>query len=77
MKLISLMETGMVRGGEALVPHLFQFLVLLASDQSKLVTIPQVKILKLHCHVAVIVIILKYLECNYVLVFFYDATKNT
>lgn len=41
-KLISLMETGMVKGGEALVPHLFQFLVLLASDQSKLVTVPQV-----------------------------------
>ena len=36
------METGMVKGGEALVPHLFQFLVLLTSDQSKLVTIPQV-----------------------------------
>ena len=42
MKLIGMMETGMVKGGEALVPHLFQFLVLLASDQSKLVTIPQV-----------------------------------
>ena len=42
MKLVGMMETGMVKGGEALVPHLFQFLVLLASDQSKLVTIPQV-----------------------------------
>lgn len=41
-KLIGVMETGMVKGGEALVPHLFQFLVLLASDQSKLMTIPQV-----------------------------------
>lgn len=42
MKLIGLMETGMVKGGEALVPHLFQFLVLLSSDQSKLVSVPQV-----------------------------------
>ncbi len=42
MKLVGMMETGMVKGGEGLVPHLFQFLVLLASDQSKLVTIPQV-----------------------------------
>ena len=41
-KLIGVMETGMVKGGEALVPHLFQFLVLLASDQSKILTIPQV-----------------------------------
>ena len=32
----------MVRGGERLVPHLFQFLVLLANDQSQLVTVPQV-----------------------------------
>lgn len=42
-KLIAVMETGMVKGGEALVPHLFQFLVLLASDQSKLVTVPEVR----------------------------------
>ena len=42
MKLIGIMESGMVRGGEGLVPYLFQFLVLLSSDQSKLVTIPQV-----------------------------------
>lgn len=42
MKLAGMMETGMVKGGEALVPHLFQYLVLLTSDQSKLVTIPQV-----------------------------------
>ena len=42
MKLIGIMESGMVRGGEALVPYLFQFLVLLSADQSKLVTIPQV-----------------------------------
>lgn len=32
----------MVKGGEALVPHLFQFLVLLAYDQSKLITVPEV-----------------------------------
>lgn len=50
MKLISLMETGMVKGGEALIPHLFQFLVLLASDQSKLVTIPQVITISTGCH---------------------------
>ncbi len=43
LKMVGLMETGMVRGGETLVPHLFQFLVLLAYDQSKLVTVPQVR----------------------------------
>ena len=32
----------MVKGGERLVPHLFQFLVLLAYDQSRLITVPQV-----------------------------------
>ena len=32
----------MVKGAETLVPHLFQFLVMLAYDSSKLVTIPQV-----------------------------------
>ena len=42
MKLVDLMEHGAVKGGERLVPHLFQFLVLLANDQSKLVTVPQV-----------------------------------
>jgi len=36
------MESESVRGGEKLVPHLFQFLVLLANDQSKLITVPQV-----------------------------------
>lgn len=36
------METGMVKGAETLVPHLFQFLVMLAYDSSKLVTVPQV-----------------------------------
>lgn len=36
------METGMVQGAERLVPYLFQFLVLLAYDHSKLVTVPQV-----------------------------------
>ena len=42
MKMVSLLESGIVRGGELLVPHLFQFLVLLAYDTSSLVTIPQV-----------------------------------
>ncbi len=37
----------MVKGGEALVPHLFQFLVLLASDQSKLVSVPQVMYIRM------------------------------
>ena len=37
------METGMVKGAETLVPHLFQFLVMLAYDSSKLVTVPQVR----------------------------------
>lgn len=32
----------MVKGAETLVPHLFQFLVMLAYDSSKLVTIPHV-----------------------------------
>ena len=32
----------MVKGAETLVPHLFQFLVMLAYDSSKLVTVPQV-----------------------------------
>ena len=41
-KLVNLMETGMVKGAETLVPHLFQFLVMLAYDSSKLVTVPQV-----------------------------------
>ena len=41
-KLVTLMETGMVKGAETLVPHLFQFLVMLAYDSSKLVTIPHV-----------------------------------
>ena len=36
------METGMVKGAETLVPHLFQFLVVLAYDSSKLVSVPQV-----------------------------------
>ena len=42
-KLVNLMETGMVKGAETLVPHLFQFLVMLAYDSSKLVTVPQVR----------------------------------
>jgi len=42
LKLVSLMESESVRGGEKLVPHLFQFLVLLANDQSKLITVPHV-----------------------------------
>lgn len=41
-KLVNLMETGVVKGAETLVPHLFQFLVMLAYDSSKLVTVPQV-----------------------------------
>ena len=41
-KLVTLMETGMVKGAETLVPHLFQFLVMLAYDSSQLVTIPHV-----------------------------------
>lgn len=32
----------MVKGAETLVPHLFQFLVMLAYDSSKLVTVPHV-----------------------------------
>lgn len=32
----------MVKGAETLVPHLFQFLVMLAYDSSKLVSVPQV-----------------------------------
>ncbi len=42
LKLISLMEMGVVKGGETIVPHLFQFLVLLAYDNSKLMSIPEV-----------------------------------
>ena len=42
IKLVSLMESGVVRGSERLVPHLFHFLVLLANDNSKLVTVPEV-----------------------------------
>lgn len=38
------MESGVVRGGEQLVPYLFQFLVLLAYDNSKLVSVPQVSL---------------------------------
>ena len=38
---VSLMESGNVGGGAQLVPHLFQFLVMLSSD-SKLVSIPEV-----------------------------------
>ena len=41
-KVVSLMETGCVAGGAQLVPHLFQFLVMLAHDSSKLVNIPEV-----------------------------------
>ncbi len=40
-KQVALMESGNVEGGASLVPHLFQFLVMLASD-SKLVSIPEV-----------------------------------
>lgn len=39
------METGVVRDGEDLVPFLFQFLVLLAYDNSQLVSVPQVSLL--------------------------------
>ena len=49
MKLVDLMEHGAVKGGERLVPHLFQFLVLLANDQSKLVTVPQVCVKYISC----------------------------
>ena len=45
-KLIDLMEAGSVEGGAQLVPHLFQFLVMLANDSSSLVSIPQV----VHCN---------------------------
>ena len=38
---VSLMESGNVEGGAQLVPHLFQFLVMLSGD-SKLVSIPEV-----------------------------------
>ena len=38
---VSLMESGNVEGGASLVPHLFQFLVMLATD-SRLVSIPEV-----------------------------------
>lgn len=48
-KLVNLMETGMVKGAETLVPHLFQFLVMLAYDSSKLVTIPQVSGIQCCC----------------------------
>ena len=41
-RILNLMETGNVKGGAQLVPHLFQFLVLLANDSSKLVSIPEV-----------------------------------
>ena len=44
LKLVGLMESGVVRGGEQLVPYLFQFLVLLAYDNSKLVSVPQVSL---------------------------------
>ena len=40
------MEAGSVEGGAQLVPHLFQFLVMLANDSSSLVSIPQV----VHCN---------------------------
>ena len=36
------MESGVVRDGEDLVPFLFQFLVLLAYDNSQLVSVPEV-----------------------------------
>jgi hypothetical protein len=42
LKLVGLMESGVVRDGEDLVPFLFQFLVLLAYDNSKLVSVPEV-----------------------------------
>lgn len=42
LKLVGLMESGVVRDGEDLVPFLFQFLVLLAHDNSQLVSIPEV-----------------------------------
>lgn len=38
------MESGVVRDGEDLVPFLFQFLVLLAYDNSQLVSVPQVSL---------------------------------
>lgn len=41
-KQVSLMESGNVEGGAQLVPHLFQFLVMLARDSTKLVSIPEV-----------------------------------
>jgi huntingtin len=40
--IVNLMESGSVKGGAQLVPHLFQFLVMLAHDQSKKVSIPEV-----------------------------------
>ena len=45
LKLVGLMESGVVRDGEDLVPFLFQFLVLLAHDNSQLVSIPEVFII--------------------------------
>ncbi|KAL5499651.1 hypothetical protein EMCRGX_G011104 [Ephydatia muelleri] len=42
LKLTTVMESRAMRGAEQIVPHLFQFLVLLANDSSKLTTIPQV-----------------------------------
>lgn len=44
LKLVGLMESGVVRDGEDLVPFLFQFLVLLAYDNSQLVSVPQVSL---------------------------------
>lgn len=41
-RLVALMEAGSVQGGAQLVPHLFQFLMMLASDSAKFVSIPQV-----------------------------------
>lgn len=42
LKLTTVMESRAMRGAEQIVPHLFQFLVLLANDSSKLTTIPTV-----------------------------------
>ena len=51
LKLVALMETGVVRDGQDLVPFLFQFLVLLAYDNSQLVSIPQVWLTRnVHVH---------------------------
>ena len=42
LKLVGLVETGVVRDGQDLVPFLFEFLVLLAHNNSQLVSIPEV-----------------------------------